>query len=415
MGASDEEEAGRLRRGIAAALGIINSTEMQHDNLATSTTVKAVLEQTLGADQSGAAPKQRDSSPETPSPAIAGLIESGFRKVFVIRIARIAVPRRTLWPGLFGAAGSAALAASIPLVAELALKIAYPRLALHTMEAIGWVAALAIMTWSALLVGWYCLLTLNQGGEDIEQILSGTGDFQSAVSRWLRRSFRPIRQLTVASTVSACSCALLYLVEPVISKRVEISPVSYISVGWTGFLGGNGILWLIILTRLSRRIMRRENLNLTWYSPASTPAIILFSRVHTFGAIAILVAGLIMEMLALRVSAYGANLTLNILAISIPIIAVIGSFLFGGLPHWWLYHAVREARQRSLRALRPRSVKPPDSSTELAEAQGWVSLYTIVESSPGLPFSTGWAVQYAAAVLSTAIGTLLAIFFGIGQ
>jgi hypothetical protein len=227
--------------------------------------------------------------------------------------------------------------------------------------------------------------------------------------RWFNDYLSVGRQLVVSSLFAVVACVLLRMTHPSIVGQLEMGLMSYVAVAWTGVVGANCAYWIIVLSDLARRILRMKDLRLVWHSPASTAGLALLSGAFGFTTLATLVAMAGVEVLALGASTYGDSPVLSALTTVIPIIAGCLSLAAGIMPHWWLYRAVRDARRASLAVLLPFTGDDPLTSVDSAQpARSTVDLYRLVETSPGLPFSTGAIVQYAAAVL----GTLVAYFLG---
>jgi hypothetical protein len=422
-----DDDGNAIRRELAAALSALSIQQGANGQpavaLATATEAVTILRE-LARDENAdgrpdfvgavkaTVPSQRVGETGRTDGTLQALFLSGYGRVIGLGIARTVVRRRG-WPGMGSALASSSVAASLPLVAELVLLAANSRQALHTLDAISWVAALSGVTTALLVAVWGSWSMLHRAGPAIDEMLALSVG-RSALLRWFDATLRRGRQILVATLATAGGCALLYFAQPAIENRLEIGPMSYASVGWTAFLVGNAAYWLVAVSRLSRRILRFRDLSFIWHSPASTPGIVQLSRGHTFGTAVILLLAVGVELLALRIATYGQSPVLETVSIVLPIVAALAALIFGALPHWWLYLAVRDARQQVLRRLAPLSAQPPTTAREIAEAQGRVGLYSMVESSPGLPFSTGTMVQYAAAVVSTLVGTLLVILFGVG-
>jgi hypothetical protein len=413
-----EADPSAIRASLAAALQNLAAHQgaagRSADALASAEEAVAILRELADASQAAyraaataiAVPTQRAAT----RPELTEVLTTGFHRVLTLRLARLAYrPRR--WPGVVVGAASASIAASWPLLLELVLYFTARRYALVSLEAIGWVVATVLVNIAALVVTWRSWAMLHEAGPSVDELLaSSTG--RARLAGWLAAQLGGWRQLAVSLLAAGGACAMLGLAQSAIQAQLEIGPVSYVAVAWTAFIGGNDAYWLIAVSRLGRRILRRRDLALVWHSPASTPGIVRLSTGYTFGTAAILLLAIGIELLALQVSRYGDSVVLRTASITFPVLAAAAALIFGVLPHWWLYQAVRDARREVLRHLCPPVAVPPATPAEIAEAQARVSLYSMVESSPGLPFSTGSMVQYTAAVVSTLVGTLVVILLG---
>jgi hypothetical protein len=206
----------------------------------------------------------------------------------------------------------------------------------------------------------------------------------------------------------ALTSTALILVTPALRGHLDTSAVSYVAVGWLGAIVGDGLYWLIVLVLLSFRTLRCAGLELVWHSPASTPGLVLLSEGYRLATIFTTGNALISETLALLVPG-DKSAMLAALRVGIPIAAVAAAIAAGVLPHLVLFHFVRDARQRVLRELIDLVGPVPANRTGASRAEPRVSLYRLVEASPGLPFSTAAILAYATTLLGSLVAFLLAL------
>jgi hypothetical protein len=341
--------------------------------------------------------------------SVARCVAAGFSRVPIVRLARLG-RRSHHWPGLAQATLAALPAAVWPLVLELVLYVFARRYALVTADAISWVIALVIVNLGALVGARRSWSILDEASASVDDLLVRSSG-RDRLTRWLWRVLGRWRQILFSLLVAAAAAVLLGYARPAIEGQLELGLVSFVSVAWTGFIAGDATYCVVVMSRFGRRLLRLRDLSLVWHSPASTPGIAQLSSGYTYGTSAILVIAIAVEVLALKVSMYGDSVVLNTISITFPVAAALAALIFGVLPHWWLYRVVRDARREVLRRLSPPAALP-STAAQVADAQAKISLYRLVESSPGLPFSTASMVQYSAAVISTLIGTVLAILLG---
>lgn len=399
--------AGRTSEAIAAAE---ESVAILRELAATAPPVPSGLP-VLPAQRGNAERERTHGDDHHNEHSVNRSVSAGFSRVPALRLSRLGRHSKR-WPGLLVAAAAALPAGAWPLLLEVVLYLFARPYALLTAEAISWVAALALVNVGALAAGRRSWSILHQASPSIDDLLIRS-EGGERITRWLWRALGRWRQVFFSFLMAAGSCTLVACAEPAIAGALEIGPVSYVAVGWTAFIAGSEAYCVVVVSRLGHQILRQRDLNLVWHSPASTPGIAQLSSGYAYGTSAILVLAIAVEGLALRISTYGDSAVLNTVSIAFPIAAALAALIFGVLPHWWLYLAVRDARRQVLRRLSlPAAL--PDTAAEVADAQAKISLYRMVESSPGLPFSTASMVQYAAAVISTLIGTLVAIVLGRG-
>jgi hypothetical protein len=336
------------------------------------------------------------------------LFKTGFECVLLLSVARCGW-RLSWWPkSATGAFCSVILAASWPLLLELLLFPTVPGAALHTRLAILWLVAVSALDALAMLCAWYGWSLWVKAAPSMDDLISDCTGTEK-LSQWYVKMLAITPQLVTSAAFAAFGASFLMLVAHTLRKRLEIAPISYLAVAWTCTLGANAIYWLLVNPEMTRRILRLRRLRLIWHSPASTPAIIKLSRGYGFCTCAVLVAALSTEFLALQISSYGENSLLSALTIFVPSLTGAVALFVGLAPHFWLYRAVRDARQGILGRLDLLIGDNPPSTRQAAERiYQHVELYRLVEKSPGLPFSTAAMVQYAAAVL----GSLVAYFLG---
>jgi hypothetical protein len=332
----------------------------------------------------------------------------GSNRVLVVQGAQAAWRAWGSPPSPLVALASAAIVSAVPIIVELFLLLVDSGQALRTPQAVAWLIALSGLDTITLLLGWRTWSLFSRAGPSIDDLLvTCTGRDQLAA--WLAAALSVKRQIAWSVLVAAAALILLRLTQPAVEANLEMSLVSYVAVAWTGAIGGNSIYWLIALSEFGRQVLLRRDLNLVWHSPASTPAIAELSDTFGFLTMAGLVMFIALELLNYAASQYGASNVLSALSKLFPVGAGIAILSAGLMPHFWLYQTVREARRSTLRVLRSLTGdEPPDTPDSLARLQGSIELYRLVETSPGLPFSTASMVQYGAAVL----GTILAFFLG---
>lgn len=353
-------------------------------------------------------PQRRQPKGASNIQLLTPIFESMFDKVISLQLARAAW-RLKRWPKTkLGALTSVALAASLPLFLNVLALATVPNYALRTWQAVAWLAALAFLDALAMLSAWYAFGLWVKAAPSLEDLISGCAGIEGTL-RWYVKASSRSRQYFVSAIFAAGAGIFLSAVQPALKIKLEIGPISYISVAWTAAIGANMGYWIIVNPEFIRRLLRLKQLNLIWHSPASTLVIVKLSRGFAFTAIAMLGAALTTELLAFRISHYNKSAALYGMTIFVPVLAGLFTLVVGLMPHWWLYAVVRDARRASLEALqRLIGNRPPNSPRAADHEQGLVELYRLVEESPGLSFSTVAMVQYAAAVLGSLVAYFLA-------
>ncbi|MFI7550702.1 hypothetical protein ACIBQ2_13215 [Micromonospora sediminimaris] len=337
---------------------------------------------------------------------LAAPVELGFNRMLAVRLARLAHRGDPNWPGLLRALVPCALTASLPIHIELVARLFAPTYALHTLEAVSWVAILSALSMFGLLCAWWVWTHLAETAPHLDTMIREPG-LRSALANVLIRSMSIRRQLAVTVIGAAGCCLLLRLIQPYIVANLEMGPVSYLAIFWATLIGGNCAYWMAFFVFFASRILRSGELNLVWHSPASTPAIARMSTGYAFTTMVTLIALLALEVLSIRASTYGTSAVLDSVIRAIPPIAAVCALATGIIPHMLLFVAVRNSRRAALLALLPLTgAEPPTTAQEVKSIQENIALYRLVETSPGLPFSTAAIIQYGAAIF----GSIVAFF-----
>lgn len=345
---------------------------------------------------------------QSTEPSITRLVQSGYSSVLSVRLTSLG-PNVTSWYDMNKRVVRAVFVAAFwPLALELLLLIALPGFALHTLRAVLWVIAFAVMNMVGLSCSGHCWRLLERAAPSLDELVAPSAGRQG-IANWFARASTSGWQVLSSVIFSILACLALRLIAPSIKGELEIGLLSYVSVGWTAAIFGNCVYWLVIVPELARRILRLPDLNWVWHSPASTPGVAQLSSVFGFSTIMALVVAVGAQLLALHASRYGDSGVLSASSTIFPIAGGMLALIVGILPHWWLYLAVRDARRAALRKLRGLTGRmTPESAQDAQAVQSHVELYRLVESSQGLPFTTTAMVQYGAAIL----GTMLAFFLG---
>ncbi len=345
--------------------------------------------------------------PRAATRPLAAVIDSGFRLVLAVQaVGNGHTPGRPR--SLAALVRHGLLVASVPVAVEVILLASGSGVALRSPVAVMWVLILCAANALALAFGWRTWRLFSRAGPDLDTLLAGCPGRTQLVG-WLVRALSIRRQVARSLFWAAVACLLLWLTQPAIKPQLEIGLVSYVSVGWTGAIGGNCLYWIVALSEFGRRVLRQRSLNLTWHSPASTPGLTGLSDTFAALTIAVLAAFLLTEVLAVQASRYGPSAVLSTLANIIPVASAVAALLAGIIPHGWLYLAVRDARRSALVTVGALiSQQPPTSIRDIDRMHTAIDLYRLIETSPGLPFNTTAMIQYGATVL----GTLLAYLLG---
>lgn len=339
-------------------------------------------------------------------PTLVTPVERGFDRMLAVRLARMGHPGDRQWPGLLRALGPCALAASLPLYIEVTARLFAPTYALHTFEAVSWVAILSALSVFGLLCAWWVWTLLAETAPHLDDLIRDSS-LRAALADALMRFMSVRRQLVVTVAGSVACCLLLRLIQPYIVDNLEMGPVSYLAIFWSTLIGGNCAYWMAFFVYFASRILRSSDLNLVWHSPASTPAIARMSTGYAFTTTVTLIALLAVELLSIRASTYGSSAVLDSVIRAVPPIAAVCALATGIIPHMLLFVAVRNARQATLLAMLPLTgAEPPTTAQEVKSVQENIALYRLVETSPGLPFNTAAIVQYGAAIF----GSIVAFF-----
>jgi hypothetical protein len=239
--------------------------------------------------------------------------------------------------------------------------------------------------------------------------LFGSRAKQGQLADWFRRCYSIRLQVICAVIPSLAGLLLLAISEKPLRGLLEIRLVSYISVGWTAFLGGLVIYTLAVFTLLAYKIEGLEPENLDPWDPAFTPGLralsggylLLFAFITaTTGAI---------ELIASRVPGYHHAASIRAFIVCAPVLGATVAIATGILPLRVLYRIILGGKLHTIRQI---DNEIGNLSQALAQTDSnlsqLVELRAKVASAPGLPFRAPWLIP----LIVTLIGPLIAFLLG---
>jgi carboxymethylenebutenolidase len=340
--------------------------------------------------------------------SITAAARAGYDKILLLRIARAVwltrspSKRSTVWAIL-----SCLLPGSWPLFLELIVRLLLPSLALQSLGAMGWVAALSLYCTIALLISWKAWKNLEDGSHGVDLMLRSSSSRRD-IGTWLFSTFSIRRQLIASAAGTALAFSILASQAHFLEVHIEINWISYVTVSWVGAVTGAVSYWVCIALLLAKKLLQPRDLHLVWHSPASTPGLWWLSDGYMFGAWALLLVFIGAEFLTLKVPGRQSGEFWRTFTDVVPIVGGALVLMMGLLPHWWLYSKVKQGRREVLAQLLPYTDVDWDKNIpEALSRESYVELYRLVETSPNLPFSTTAMVQYIAAVVGSVIAYFL--------
>jgi hypothetical protein len=333
------------------------------------------------------------------------IIINGYGTVLTVFLARLPVVLRSRGITFRSALASAALMAAWPIALEAVLLLTLPALALTDENAIGWLFAFSLITFLAMLGGWWAWRTLALVGPAIDELIS-LSPRKSSFLDWFRNRTRPGPQLAFSSICTVLGVILLSQVVDPLKDVVEINAISFLMVAWTSFIGGNCVYWGITIGEMALRIYSCETLKLQWYDPASTPGLAALSGMYVYMAAALTGLAVVIETVALLIPNKEKSIVLQQLSILFPIVATVMGLFVGVQPFYWLYLLIKQKKAAALQDLALRIQAHPSDDRHGTQAHN-IELHRLVSSAPSLPINTVTLVQVSAALTGSLVAYLL--------
>lgn len=331
------------------------------------------------------------------------VVAEGFGRVLPVATQRW-ISRKLFGPGRWAAVLGSVCTGFLP-----AVLLAVPGLRVTTGEATGWVAAYLLLSSLMLLAAWHTWRLLYESADAIDDLLRPSPEEHANIAAWLRDAMSQAKQLIWAVAGAAVAVVIFASVAPAVSRSVELQPISYIVVAWTGAIGGLVNYWLIVMAGLPRRLRACRQLDLLEHSPGTTRAVVAGCRGWRFVAAAMLAGVALTEALAFLVPNKNDEPILHWLAIIFPIVVVLEAIYVAVSPFWVMHGLVQNARARALRKYEDLARRALLGGNQPAFLEA-ATIYEIVWRSPTLPIRTGAVIEYTAALIGSILPFLLQQF-----
>jgi hypothetical protein len=296
-----------------------------------------------------------------------------------------------------------------PLILNGILTLTYPHMAVHSGAAWAWLTTFAATMTSALLAArvlWGRLI------RDMPLIVSmfPTQEADHKLAAWIRSWFATSFQVLCGLVPSALAAFMLRLASPIVAQHLELSPVSYISVAWAGFITGL-ILYVFIMVSLMIFVIQHCGpLILDPWDPANTPGLKTLSRGYVYCLIVLIVFAAILEIAATKIPDYQTTLVLEAFVVGFPIVAVVCGLVVAFLPHLAIYNMTYAGKMRTT-AIIDESIG--DVKTSMSHDHGRLAtlvwLRNQLSAAPGLPIRVPWLLPLVAALLGPLVAFLLTL------
>jgi hypothetical protein len=295
-----------------------------------------------------------------------------------------------------------------PLFLNGLLTLIWGSVALHSGQAWAWLTIFAVTQAGALIAARVLWGRLVRDMPDVVRMLPAP-NYDRELAKWIHSWCSIPLQSAVALLPAALGTYVLWLASPTVGPRLELGPVSYISVALTSFMGGLVLYVFIMATLILTKIQRCGPLILDTWEPASTPGLRTLSRGYIYCLCIVIVVAAGLEMVATRVPGYGESDVLKAFVIGFPIFAVLCGLFVGLLPHVIIAHLTYEGKTRTTAAIDESIGDFKTVLTDHVRLATLVWLRNQVSATPSLPMRAPWLVPLIAALVGPLLAFLLTL------
>lgn len=295
------------------------------------------------------------------------------------------------------------ITAAWPAALNGVLELVHSRAALRTLGAWTVLCTFLVLQFCVLLLAQYFWLGAERGMPAVLGLVPSAN--QQKLVSWFFSWYRLVPQVLVGIGSAALGDAVLFLVTPTIQPKLEIGPMSYVSIAWSCALGGVALYTLARVARIVHALERLGPLHLDIWDPATTPGLrVLGSGYIGFLIVTVLMAGAIEEV-AITISALSHSVVLSTFLDIFPVGAVLFGLFIGVLPQLDISRLTTAGKDRTIACI-DRSIGDLGAalSGDAARLSSLLSVRAQVRSAPNLPVRMPWLLPLVGAL----IGPLLA-------
>jgi hypothetical protein len=327
------------------------------------------------------------------------VLESGYRKVFIVWLSRSLSAAKT---SRLAAAISVLLVATWPYVVDLLLLVVAPSQTLRGGQELMWTGSVTLTALLMLAFAWSAWSYAKRLVVPLGQLL-GDSPQRGELLVWLRRRMSFGWQLLSSLCGVAIACALVVFTSLQPTSSMESTVALYVHAGWSGFLGGNALYWLITFADLPLRIRHFSGLRFSWIDPARTPAMVHLCRCYALVSAAMGVGLIGTELTGVILAAQNPGMALSLFIISFPVVGAGIALYVGVQPYVTLARIVRHHLDDILLPLLEPDTHAHDSWVRLNKSEEQLKAYSYYSSLPALPIKTANILQYVAGILASLI------------
>lgn len=329
------------------------------------------------------------------------MAQRGYRSVPAIFAARFLAKRLSGRPSLRVAALSVLLAASWPVLLDIATLFVSPTVALHGASVLPGCLILTATNFLMLAAAWWGWRMFIDAAVEIDELLELSAE-KLQLRSWIDRRMSRTKQIT--------TCAVLVAVV-VVAREIHsahVSLMSQIFVGWSVAIGGNTLYWIISWAEGPARLYRCTSLRLHWYDSTRTPGIRSLQRIYSFIAITLGMGVFSAEGFSLLIAGKYGSAMPEVFWTLLPSGLAVLALYAGAGPFFFLYLIMRRERETVLRRIGERLDRFSSNQIDHPNVRGIMESYAYISSLSTWPLTSSAVAQYVAAV----VGSLLAYALG---
>lgn len=272
-------------------------------------------------------------------------------------------------------------------------------------------SVMTFMTMAASLATWRFV---HHSAELFDDLWVSAHD-RALFNRWLDKQYGQGRQIRLSIASAALASVYLFYVAPSMEQIVPVTASSYFSIAWTALIGSNSLYWMWNATGLiGIPFSQAKNLNVSWYEPARTPAVVAIFWGLLFSLTFLFIGLSVLTVLVLVAPTFWLSPAVFPIMLMIGVVAAV----FIARTFWALFFVVAKRtsseirRIRRLLAWRVANIDPEDAFLwNDARTMATLDLYKKAVEFKSLPINEAVVVAFSSATVGSLVGFAVSLVF----
>lgn len=247
-------------------------------------------------------------------------------------------------------------------------------------------------------ITWYRLIDFAPRIE----VLLGSKQNIEVIKNWLIKALRPYLQMALVLGGGCLATICLLIIHRPIARNVRVDAISYLTIFLVGAVVASGFYWVLALTMLVRKIIRRHGLSLSWFDPSLSPGVSELSRLLGMVFAISMLGVAIISWSMLSASSGLTNGGARTLMYFLLVLGPTALIFVGVAPQFWLMSAVQERRRSVLSEIGLNAGDQPGTGSEsgFENTLYKLKLYREIREISTPSMNPGAIIGYAASALA---------------